>query len=248
MWGPLALAGDLGPEQKRKREPEGNTEPPPAPVLVAADRSADRWLRTVPDKPGTFRTAGVGLSKEIDFVPFYRLPARRYAIYWDLLTPDESRQRAQASAVEQEKLKRLETATVAFVQPGQMQTEREFNLQGQSSSPVLNQGRYGRRGTKWFSFDVPVDPTHPMTLVVTYSNDERQRRTFDVLVEGRKVGEQSTERRSPEQDIRYFDVEYVLPAALIFGRQKVTVRFEATNESEIGAVFGIRMIRSDAPR
>ena len=47
-----------------------------------------------------------------------------------------------------------------------------------------------------------------MALVVTYSNDERQARTFEVLVDGQRVGEQTVERRSPEQDERLFDVEY----------------------------------------
>jgi hypothetical protein len=67
-------------------------------------------------------------------------------------------------------------------------------------------------------------------------------------VEGKKVGEQTMERRSPEQDVRFYDVEYALPADLIKNRQKVTVRFEATNGNGIGAVFGLRMIRADAQR
>jgi uncharacterized protein len=217
-------------------------------VFVTAEWSADKWLKAAADKPGTFRTEGVGLNKEIDFVPFYRLPAREYGIYWDIFTPEEWQKKARAYAAEQEKQKKLEAATVAFAQPGQMQTERDFNQQGEDTSPAQVQGRYARRGSKWFSFDLPVDPAHPMTLVVTYSNDERQKRTFDVLADGRKMGEQTTERRSPEQDIRFFDVEYALPAELIQGKQKVTVRFEATNGNEIGAVFGIRMIRADAAR
>jgi hypothetical protein len=147
----------------------------------------------------------------------------------------------------QEKQKKLEAATVGFAQPGQMQTERDFNLQGEDTSPVQLQGRYGRRGTKWFSFDLPVDPERPMAVVVTYSNDG-PRRSFNVLVEGRKVGELALERRTPEQDIRFFDVEYAIPAELVKGKQKVTIRFEATNGNEISTVFGMRMIRADAAR
>jgi DUF1680 family protein len=248
MWGPLALAGDLGPEQHGRRGQDAGAEPPSAPAFVVAERPAEKWLKPAAAKPGTFRTAGVGLSTDIDFVPFYRLPARRYAIYWDLFTPEAWQEKARANAAEQERRKKLEAATVAFAQPGQMQTERDFNLQGENTSPVLAQGRYGRRGSRWFSFDLPVDPAHPMALIVSYCDDERQKRTFDVLVDGRKVGEQTTERRSPEQDIRFFDVDYPLPAELITGKQKVTVRFEATGGNEIGAVYGIRMIRADAPR
>jgi hypothetical protein len=86
-----------------------------------------------------------------------------------------------------------------------------------------------------------------MAVVVTYSNDG-PRRSFNVLVEGRKVGELALERRTPEQDIRFFDVEYAIPAELVKGKQKVTIRFEATNGNEISTVFGMRMIRADAAR
>ena len=137
---------------------------------------------------------------------------------------------------------------MAFAQPGQMQTERDFNQQGEESSPVHLEGRYGRRATKWFSFDLPVEAGHPMSLVVTFSNDGRRKGSFDVLVEGKKVGEQSTDRHSPEQEIHFFDVEYPLPAELITGKQKVTVRFEAPAGSDIPGVFGIRMVRTDQAR
>jgi uncharacterized protein len=46
----------------------------------------------------------------------------------------------------------------------------------------------------------------------------------------------------------FFDAEYTIPADLVKDKQKVTVRFEATNGNEIARVFGIRMIRADAPR
>jgi hypothetical protein len=84
-----------------------------------------------------------------------------------------------------------------------------------------------------------------MTLVVTYNRDEWQERTFDILVDGQRVGEQTLERRGP---LRFFDVEYSVPADLVKDKQKVTVKFQATQGNEIGAVYGIRMIRADAER
>jgi uncharacterized protein len=153
-----------------------------------------------------------------------------------------------AAGQSEEKQKKLVAATVAFVQPGQLQTEQDYNLQGEQSSPVRLQGRYGRRGTRWFSFDIPVDEKHPMKLIVTYGNDPPARHGFNVLVEGRKVGDLAQERRTPEQEIRFFDVEYALSSDLVKGKQRVTVRFEATGGNEIAPVFGIRMIRADAAR
>lgn len=245
MWGPLVLAGDLGAETFKERDGEGWKVTANAPVLVAANQSVENWLKPVTGKPGSFLTSGVGLTTDITFVPFYQLPRRKYAIYWDMFTPEEWKKKSEAYAAEQEKQKKLEAATVAFAQPGQMQTERDFNQQGEETSPVHLEGRYGRRGTKWFSFDLPVEAGHPMGLLITFSNDARRKGSFDVLVDGKKVGEQSTERRSPEQDVRFFDVEYAIPSELIQGKQKVTVRFEAPAGSDIPGVYGIRTVRAD---
>jgi len=76
---------------------------------------------------------------------------------------------------------------------------------------------------------------------VTYQTDNRRIRTFDIQVEGQRVASQTLE---PNGESRFFDVEYPLPPALMAGKQKVTVRFEATNGNEIGAVFGVRTIRA----
>jgi hypothetical protein len=86
-----------------------------------------------------------------------------------------------------------------------------------------------------------------MLLVVTYSNDARGRKGgFNILADGTKLGEEVIERRSPEQDVRFFDVEYTLPAELVKDKQKITVRFEATEGKVIPGVFGIRTVRADA--
>jgi DUF1680 family protein len=241
LWGSLVLAGDLGPEEGRPR----GRDPGAVPVFVGAERPVTDWLKPVPDKPGCFRTEGVGKDREVDFVPFYRLHRHTYAIYWDLFTPQEWDQRAAELVAQRERQRKLEAATVGFAQPGEMQAERDANMQGEDTEPIRLQGRAGRRGAKWFSFDLPVDPAHPMALVVTYNHDEWQERKFEVLVDGVRVGEQVIERRGP---MRFFDVEYAVPTELLKGKQKVTVKFQAANGSEIGTVFGLRMIRADAER
>ena len=238
LWGPLVLAGDLGPEEGRR-----GSQTDAVPVFVSAERPVADWLKPVADKPGCFRTDGVGRERDVDFVPFYRLHRRTYAVYWDLFTPAEWEQHSAQLAVEREKQRQLEAATVGYAQPGEMQAERDANMQGEDTEPVRIQSRPGRRGTKWFSFDLPVDPTKPMTLVVTYNHDEWQERTFEILVDGTRVGEQTIERRGP---MKFFDVEYPVPAELVKGKQKVTVKFQATKGNEIGAVFGMRMIRAGA--
>ena len=249
MWGPLVLAGDLGNEMDPESwERLGAKAATDVPVFVAPEEPLETWLKPVAGKPGAFRTTGVGLTKDIDFVPFYQLPRRRYAIYWDMFTPEEWKKKSAVYAAEQEKRKKLEQATVAFAQPGQMQAERDFNQQGEDTSPLQLDDRFGRQGTKWFSFDLPVDPTHPMALLVTYSNDSRRGTSCEIFVDGTKVGEQVGERRSPQQDVRFSDVEYSIPAELLKDKKKVTVRFTARNGDATPGVFGIRTVRADAER
>ena len=84
-----------------------------------------------------------------------------------------------------------------------------------------------------------------MAVVVTYYNDEWRKRTFDVLVDGQKIGEQVVEKGG---EPHFFDVDYPIPAELVKDKKKVTVRFQATNGNEIAAVFGVRTVRADAAK
>jgi len=159
-----------------------------------------------------------------------------------LLTPEEWSKKAAELAAEREQQHQLELATVAFAQPGEMQPERDFNQQGEDSEPDRVLGRPGRRGRNWFSFDLPVDARQPMALVVTYCNDEWSKRTFDILVDGQRIAEQVVEKDGTAP--HFFDQEYALPAGLVKDKQKITVRFQATQHNEIAAVFGLRTIRA----
>lgn len=252
MWGPLVLAGDLGPEVSRRRnggEGSASAVPEAAPALITAEHNVNGWLKPVAGKPGIFRTANLEQKQEVEFEPFYEMPRRRYAIYWDVFTPNDWAKKSADYEAEAVSDKKLTAATIGFAQPGQMQTERDFGEKDEDSTPVQLQGRYGRQGTAWFSYDLPVDSASPVILVVTYSNDAKGRKgSFDILVDGTKVGEQAIERRTPELDIRFFDVKYSLPLDLVKGKQKVTVRFQAKDGDTIPGVFGIRTVRTDAAR
>jgi DUF1680 family protein len=255
MWGPIVLAGDLGPERERRRggqaEAQAGARPPAQPIripsLVAADRPLSEWIKAVTDKPGNFRTAGVGREQDVDLAPFYRLHRRAYSIYFDLFTPAEWEKKAAGLLAAQERQRKLEAATIAFVdQPGEVYSERDFNQRGEETTPVRIGGRPGRRARKWFSFDLPVDAARPLKLIVTYHGEERATRTFEILMDDTRIGEQRIERHRPGSPTKsFFDVEYAIPAELVKDKQKVTVRFQATGGNETAGVFGVRMVRAE---
>lgn len=243
IWGPLVLAGDLGPEVHQ--HDEENRPAPSAPALVVAKEPIEQWLKPEAAKPGWFKTSGVGLARDIEFAPFYELPRRKYAVYWDVFTPEEWSKRSAEYKAEQEKQQRLQAATIALAQPGEMQSERDFNEQGEDSAPLLWRGRHGRGGKGWFSFDMPVGNARPITLWVTYGGDRWRKSTLDVLVDGKEIGDHVEPQRSPDQDKQFVDVGYAIPAELMAGKSKVTVRFQATDGNEMGGIFGVRTVRAE---
>jgi len=246
MWGPLVLAGDLGPERER-RGGGGASTIGPIPSFVS-DAAVTDWLKPVADKPGNFHAAGRDTddqTREIDLVPFYRLHRRTYAIYWDLYTSGTWKQKLAEVAAERERQRKLEAATISALQPGDTNKEKEFNQQGEETTVDRLMGRTGRRGKKWFSFDLPVEPSRPVSLVVTYNSEQRPKRSAEILIDGRRIGEQAIEGSPNGSAVgHFFDVDYKVPPELIKDKQKVTVRFQATTGSEIPTVFGVRTIRA----
>jgi hypothetical protein len=246
LWGPLVLAGNLGPEFERDLGEDMRGPLPQAPPMIAAERGVTEWVKPATGRPGEFRTEAAVEGRDLPLVPFYRLHRRVYAAYFDLFTPSEWDKEVAATSAERERQRRIERATVAYVRSGDDQSERGFNLKGEEMSPFVEpiSGRTGRRGRKWFSFDLPVDPAKPLTLVVTYHADQPRARSFEILVDGERIGEQVLPGSGAS---RFLDVEYPLPARLVEGRQKVTVRFQATQGREIAPVFGVRIVRADGP-
>jgi len=183
-----------------------------------------------------------------EFVPFYQLHKRTYSTYWDLFTPEEWEEEKAAYAVEAERIRRLEAATVAYVQPGQMALEGDFNFQGGEGSRTGSMmGRSGRQARDWFSYDLAVEPAHPMALVLTFYSDDRRTApaTFEVLVDGQRIAVQEVGRTSPRE---FFDVTHAIPAELVRGKSTVTVRFQAQEDSQVARIYGVRMIRADEVR
>jgi DUF1680 family protein len=98
MWGPLVLAGDLGPRRHRadpddpeQKDQSPATPPLRAPVLVGRDRPVDQWVVADGATPGNFvargvaRGAGSTGAGDVALTPFYRTHQRTYSVYFDML-------------------------------------------------------------------------------------------------------------------------------------------------------------------
>jgi len=87
LYGPLVMAGDLGPEDDPAAE-----KPDYVPVLLTEDRGPNLWLSPVENAVNTFRVAEkVAHPRGFTLIPFYAIHERRYSVYWDMF--DEARWR-----------------------------------------------------------------------------------------------------------------------------------------------------------
>jgi DUF1680 family protein len=79
MFGPLVMAGDLGPI-----EDSALTDALYVPVLMTENRDPVTWMKPVDGKTNTFITVNTGRPRDVEMKPFYSIYNRRYTIYWDL--------------------------------------------------------------------------------------------------------------------------------------------------------------------
>ena len=237
LYGPVVLAGELGREDEA-----GVGDLVSVPVMVTEQRPLAEWVRPVAGRPLTFRTAGAGRPRDVTLYPFYRMHGRRYSVYWDMFTPRQWAAREAEYRAEVERARRLEAMTVDFAQPGEMQPERDHNMQGERTEAGEHSGRKWRhaRDGGWVSFDLKVSPGEPVSLVCTYWGGETGERTFDILVDGVRVATQSLQQDRPGQ---FFEVTYPVPEVLTRGKQKVTVRFQARPGNIAGGLYGLRVVR-----
>jgi DUF1680 family protein len=247
MWGPLVLAGDLGPAPRRRDDGDGDgvRSAPPEAAAIVTERPLTELIKPINGKPATFLALGVArtisseYAADVEFRPFYGVHRRVYSAYWDVLTPMEFAAKVADADAEKQRQAELEAATIAALTTIEPAAEKPFNPRGEESTIVRNDGRPGRRSAKWFSYDLPVDGPE-VTLVVTYNSDNRRARTFDILVDDVRIGNGVMPQTSVA---KFIDMHYRVPAPLTAGRTTITVRFVATGGNEIAPVFAIRTIR-----
>ncbi|RJP61846.1 MAG: glycosyl hydrolase [Ignavibacteriales bacterium] len=236
-YGPLVLAGDLGPEDDPKA-----SESIYVPVFINENKTVDEWIKPVDGKVNHFTSVNVGKPRDITLKPFYLMHNRRYSVYWDIFTKEQWGKKENEYLAEVEYQNKLEKITVDFIQPGEMQPERDHNMKGENTEAGMGMERKWREAYHggWFSFDMSVKTDEELSLVCTYWGGDSGRRTFDILVDNSLIATQSLQKNNPD---KYFDVTYKLPRELTRDKEKITVKFQAHPDNLAGGVFGIRLVK-----
>lgn len=79
----------------------------------------------------------------------------------------------------------LEAHTTDLFRIGEMQPEREHGLESENSNSGYANGYAFRDAFNgWFSFDVKVDSTQKMQMICSYWGADKDKRNFDILIDG----------------------------------------------------------------
>jgi len=236
FYGPVVLAGQLG-----------NKEPDPVtgiPVLVTAEKDANKWLRTDDAQSLVFHTSNIGQPADVTLVPFNTIQNEYYSVYWDAFTPDGWKSQQAKYEAEKKKQQEIESRTVDALRIAEMQPERDHNF---TTSDKTTTGE--EHGKKWravwddgyMQFTMKVNPEKENSLQLTYWGMDNRYCKFDILIDGVQVG---TDDLNKYKASKFYDVVYPIPAELTKGKQTVTVKLQARKDNHVGPVYGtVRMMQ-----
>ncbi len=228
LYGPLVMAGDLGPATDRWNDP--------APVLVGTDLAQGIVPTT---EPAVFRTRGVMRPTDLTLRPFAFQYDRNTAVYFRRFTETAWRQEQRDFKTRQARIRALEEHSADVVNLGDANAEREHQLESKMSYAVVYRGRTGRdaRSGGFFACTLKTRPG-PLMLQATYWGEERDRR-FAILVDGVVL---AREQLNGDQPGEFIERDYPIPQALSQDKTTLRIRFEPDNGVSAGPVFGMRLI------
>ncbi|USX18698.1 glycoside hydrolase family 127 protein [Oxalobacteraceae bacterium OTU3REALA1] len=228
LRGPMVLAADLGAADK----PFDGL----APALVGANILAS--FKEADKVKAVYRTVGSGRPGDMKFTPFFAQYDRRAAVYFNAYNEQEWAASEAAFRKEEARLKDLADRSIDVMHLGEMQPERDHDLQSDISYPVSYRGRMGRdaRTGGYFSFRMKCGPGQ-LVLQASYWGEERNR-DFHISIDGERVARVKLDGSHPGD---FIDRDYVLPERLTSGKSSIVVRFDPEPGHTAGPVFGARL-------
>ncbi len=235
FYGPVLLAGNLGPE-----DDPAIADPDYVPVLMTTSRDPANWTEPL-DGLHHFATR-VGRPRDVPLQPFYSIYNRRYTIFWDMMTESGWEKRLNQRQQQKERLAALDRKTFDKVTPADRELEEQKNFRGEGTHVRFYKQRSGREANRggWFSYALNIPPDEKTTLVVAYWGGFEGSRTFDILADDLII---ATENISGKKDGHFIRVAYPVPQDITHNKETITVSFVPHDFHRAGPVFGLRTVQ-----
>ena len=250
LYGPLVLAGDLGPAPETASFPyaknqadNDRSKTAEVPVLTSGQTGdLTAAVKRVPGDELKFQTDGIGRPAEVTLRPFMDLPYARYNVYWDVVSEADWKNQEARRAGENQRRQQEEARIVDEMSPGEQQSEIDHHLRSEQSEIGDFRDRKWRDAKSGgsFEFQLKIQPNTPQLLRCTYWGDDAFEREFDILVNGKLLATQRLEHNRPGE---FFDVDYPLAADLLGAQERTTVRLQPHPGKMAGGLFHAAVLK-----
>lgn len=234
FFGPVLIAADFG---KEPLDPSHNI-----PVFVTPETDANKWVKRVGGL--TFTSGQSTYPQPVTLRPFSEMVNEHYTVYWDFFTPEKWI--TQQQVYEQERLQQrdMEARTLSLFRPGEMQPERDHNLQGEkmlTGESNMRKWRSAQPGG-YLSFEMDVDANAANVLTMTYWGKDNRNSMFHIIVNDVVV---ATEDINKYKENKFYEIDYPIPSELTKGKSRITfVLKEARPNNNIGPFYQARITRA----
>lgn len=232
FYGPVLLTGALGTEKLKEYD---------IPVFVTNGGDILKDIKPIEDKSLTFSTGTSTLPNDLQLIPFHKIHGQKHAVYFDVFSPEEwsIKQKEYQKIIEDQKA--MDAKTIDVLRIGEMQPERDHDLQSENSIAGDAQGfKFRHAFNGWFSFTAKVDPKESNQMLCTYWGADKDNRNFDIYIDGQFFEAVSLKG---EHGNKLFDEVYDIPTSLTQGKEKIEVKFQSKPDNFAGGLFGFRIIR-----
>ncbi|MEO6547314.1 MAG: glycoside hydrolase family 127 protein [Ferruginibacter sp.] len=216
-----------------------------APIIIEDNILAiNNQLKPVAGKPLNFTATSMEMVNPVNvvFEPFYKIHDARYMMYWMTLSKAGYRNYLDSLAIAEKEKLDLEKRTIDFVAPGEQQPEADHFIQKQNSGTGNQQDEFWRdaRNDGYFSYQLSTGNKTGLSLLVKYWGAEWGSRKFDIYIDDEKlISEDNTGKWNKSA---FQQIEYAIPDAMVNGKDKVRIKFQALPGNTAGAVYYIRLV------
>ena len=177
--------------------------------------------------------------------PFFRIHDARYMMYWRVTQPEDYEQTQSQIKASEQQLLELDRKTIDRVIPGEQQPEADHKMKQEGSESGNHQNKAYRHALApaWFSYELKVTQDKSLALYVTYWGNESGRRTFDILVDDKKLATENLTNKWNKED--FFSVQYPLTKEMISGKEYITVTFKPQSGNYAGGIFDLRVVEAN---
>ncbi|WP_156032946.1 glycoside hydrolase family 127 protein [Sediminibacter sp. Hel_I_10] len=216
-----------------------------APILVEDDmQHIAEKLEPIKGNPLNFKL-NVEMQNPLatNLKPFYKIHDSRYMMYWLSLTNSGYKSYVDSLATIETKKLELEKRTVDFVGTGEQQPESDHYMETSNSFSGNSQDEFWRaaRDGGNFSYLMSTQSATDLVLILRYWEFYWGTKKFDIYIDDEKLASVDTSNHSNIS--QFIETEYPIPNAMIQGKDKIRVRFQAQPNSSTSEIYHVRLTK-----